>query len=108
METRNRLRYSVACPVMFASDRTIAEGLLINLSPPGCAMQTAYPAKHGEYLKLRILLPGLSAGIAIEVAKVQWRRHGQVGVEFLRVRENERQRLQRFLARSFLNAALGA
>ena len=95
METRNRLRYAISCPIIFAADKTIAEGTLINLSPPGCAVQTAYPAKHGEYLKLRILLPGLSAGIAIEVAKVRWRRHGQVGVEFLRVRDDEQQRLRR-------------
>jgi hypothetical protein len=106
METRSRLRQSVAFPVIFASDTTINEGIIVNLAPNGCAIQTWYAARRGEYLKLRLLLPDQSLALAVDVAKVRWRRYGVLGVEFLRIRREEQYRLRQFLARSLLRTSL--
>lgn len=39
METRHRLRLPLRCPVIFASDEFVGEGMVMNLGVPGCAVE---------------------------------------------------------------------
>ena len=105
MDLRSSTRATVTYPVRLSSDSMTGEGTVINLSLPGCAIETNLPVQPGEYLELLVMAPDQARPLAVELAKVRWATQQKVGIEFIRVRRDDQSRIQR-LIRPLLNESV--
>ena len=94
MDLRSSTRAAVTFPVRLMSDSKIGEGTVINLSVPGCAIETDLAVEPGDYLELRVMAPDQARPLAVELAKVRWTSCHKVGIEFIRVRRDHQSRIQ--------------
>jgi len=99
MELRSSMRVAVTYPVRLLSDSMIGQGTVINLSAPGCAVQTDLPVKPGDYLELQVMAPDQARPLTVGLAKVRWAAHQKAGIEFIRVRRDDQSRIQRLIGR---------
>ncbi|WP_447974448.1 PilZ domain-containing protein [Nitrospira sp. Kam-Ns4a] len=108
MDRRETPRTAVELTVLFATPEGRGIGLktgkLFNLSVSGCAMSSATPLGLGTDLALFIKLPNEVNTIKVDHAAVRWVREGDTGLafglEFVRHRHEERQRLLDLVARA--------
>ena len=73
-------------------------GILLDLSPRGCRIESPLLMLPGLSLELRIAVPGLEWALMIDGADVQWADEDRAGLGFVRIRETERQRLHEVVA----------
>ena len=97
MQARYSQRVSVECGVVFAGDHAVGEGRMLDLSLPGCLLQSAIPLVAGEYVQLRLFLPDLETPLHIPLAAVRWVDGSRVGLEFIRTSSEEQRRLEQFV-----------
>jgi hypothetical protein len=95
MNLRSRLRTPIRLPVQFLGDRGAGRGELLNLSSPGCAIESDTLLQQGAYVALEILLQEEIEPVSISLAKVRWVRQGRLGIEFLRYADGAREQLER-------------
>ncbi|MGH7231521.1 MAG: PilZ domain-containing protein, partial [Nitrospiraceae bacterium] len=69
----------------------------VNLSAPSCAIKTAKALREGDYLELRMLIPDQATPLAIDLAKVRWEHNGHFGLQFIRMRPDDQDRLATLL-----------
>jgi hypothetical protein len=93
MQPRCRTRVPVRYPASIQSDTEIGEGVLFDLSPAGCRMRSDIALNAGTYLALRIAVEQEPTPVAVEVSVVRWCKDGHFGVEFLRYRQGDRERV---------------
>ncbi len=84
-------RIPVCYPVMFQTDWYMDEGEILNLSLPGCAIESSRCLIPNEYVRLHVVLPGHA--VRVEVAKVRWADRNRFGLEFLKFDEADQHRL---------------
>ena len=99
MESRYSARIPVECSVVFAGEAVIGEGRVIDISLPGCLMESPESPKPGDYVQLKLFLPDQQPAIRVPLAVVRWAEGLRVGVEFIRSSEDDQQRLTRFVRR---------
>jgi PilZ domain. len=97
MELRSSRRVAVTFPVRLSSDSMIGQGTVINLSVPGCAIQTDLPVQPGDYLELHVMTPDQARPLIVTLAKVRWATLQKAGIEFIRVRRDDQGRIQRLI-----------
>jgi hypothetical protein len=83
--------------VIFASDEIVGEGTVVDLGVPGCAVEAHTAPLPGEYVRLHVLMPDEHGPLQVLLAKVRWQHQTRFGVEFLKVRDEQRVRLGRLL-----------
>jgi hypothetical protein len=93
MHTRCRARVPVGYSALIQSDSAAAGGVLLDLSPTGCMVQSDIELNEGAYLSLQIAVAQEPTPLAVEVSVVRWIKNGQFGVEFLRYRQGHRERV---------------
>lgn len=93
MELRARPRIQVGYPASIICDGSTGEGILLDLSPAGCMMQSDVPLNPGSYVSLHITLAHEPTPLAVEVSVVRWTKGGHCGVEFLRFNQGDRERV---------------
>jgi hypothetical protein len=76
---------------------TRAQGQTINVSGDGCSVETDVAFLPDTMVHVQILLPHGQRPVDVASAVVRASREGTVGVHFIRMDEESRQRLQRFL-----------
>ena len=91
-----RMRVEFRVTLSFTSGRTAGEGKLLNVSEGGCAIESAKSLKTGDYVSLLIHPHDQGQPIAIESAAVRWVRGRDFGVEFVKIRPGELERLTQF------------
>jgi hypothetical protein len=79
--------------VTLAVNGLIGQGQLVNLSVPGCLIETTMPLAAGYFMQLRI--PVGKHHIRVELAAVRWVNETTAGVEFIRMSEEDQARLCR-------------
>ena len=84
-------RVPVSCPVMFQTDWYLDEGEVVDLSLPGCAIESSRCLIPDEYVRLHVLLP--HHAVRVEVAKVRWAKRNRFGLKFLKMPEADKDRL---------------
>jgi len=84
-------------PVVFSGDDAVGKGLVMRLSTAGGIIKTQQAVNLGDYLELRVKLPDQSPPLAISLAKVRWIEGESAGLEFILVREEDQNRLRRFI-----------
>lgn len=90
-------RYPLHYPIMFGGAPFIGEGILTNLSFRGCSVLCDREVLCGRDVRVSILLPDQVQALTIECGTIKWVDGHQFGVEFLRLPDETRQRLNRRL-----------
>ena len=98
MDKREFARVAVELAVSFSGSEVSGGGLVSGLSTRGCTIVTDEMIQRGTTVALHIQLPDQYAPLKIDLGEVRWADGRESGVEFLRLRLEEKQRLQRFLA----------
>ncbi len=98
MEFRQSSRIQVQCPCTFSGTQISGEGILFNLSIPGCAVEANTPVTVGTFFELHLLLPVHFFPMAVDQAVVVWTAEGKFGMKFIRVRDEEGARLSRIVS----------
>ncbi len=98
MEKREFARFSIELPVSFSGNRIAGGGMISGLSLRGCTLVSDELIQAGTTLALRIELPGQYAPLKVELAEVRWAKGRDCGLEFSRLRLEEKERLQRFMS----------
>jgi len=93
MQPRCRMRVPVVYPANIQSDTRAGEGVLLDLSPAGCRMRSNVALNAGTYLTLRIAVAQEPTPVTVEVSVVRWCKDGNLGVEFLRYSQGDRERV---------------
>lgn len=97
MKVRQSARVQVQCPCSFSGEDVAGEGIVINLSRPGCAVESATPMRIGSRIELHLLLPIHFFPVAVDHAEVVWSSATKFGVKFVRIRPEDEARLQRLI-----------
>jgi hypothetical protein len=99
MEARKHARFAVQLPVSFNGDLISGEGegTILNLSADGCAITSATVAATAAYLQLTMQLREREEPVQVDLAAVRWSAAARFGVEFIKVRPEEVERLKRFV-----------
>lgn len=90
-------RYRLHYPIIFGGAPFVGEGLLTNLSFRGCSVLCDREVRCGSEVRVSILLPDQAQALTIECGTIKWVEGHQFGVEFLRLPDETRQRLNRRL-----------
>ena len=98
MKPRYKERISLKSPVMFSIGSLIGQGRVLDLTAPGCLIESSVVVTKGQYLHLKMLLPGLRSPLSVKLGAVRWAKGTQFGVEFIKMDESERRMLDRFMA----------
>jgi hypothetical protein len=98
MERREFARVAVELPVSLSGDGVAGGGLISGLSIRGCTVVSDELILPATTLAMHIQLPGQYAPLKVDLAEVRWAQGRECGLEFLRLRLEEKQRLQQFLS----------
>ena len=71
MKPRYRERVPAKCPVVITIGLHANEGRILDLTEPGCLLESAASIKKGDYVRLKMLLPGCSSPCCVALAAVR-------------------------------------
>ena len=99
IECREHPRIPVDLRVLFSmtDQAEIRHGTMFDISAGGCAVTSAVSMSPGTGVMLLIHATDLAVPITVHSATVRWVKHGEFGVEFVRLTDLDQNRLQRFL-----------
>ena len=97
MEGRKHSRFAVQLPVSFSGDRLSDGGTILNLSTEGCAIMSETVASAAVYLELTMQLRERDEPVQVDLAAVRWSSATRFGVEFIKIRPAEVERLKKFV-----------
>jgi PilZ domain len=96
-DRREYERLAMNFPISFVGKNLEGTGIVSDISINGCAFVTQVHLTEKSIVRLALRISDELQPVDIEVAVVRHVRQGHVGIEFLRVQEAERQRLQLFI-----------
>lgn len=82
-----------------ASPKLEGTGIMLNLSAGGCRIEGLLTPEPGLSLELRIYVPDIEWPLMIEGSGVQWVNGHTSGLDFVRLRDSERERLRQVIER---------
>ena len=97
MEGRKHTRFAVQLPVSFSGDQLSDEGTILNLSAEGCAITSDTVVGAAVYLQLTMQLREREEPVQVDLAAVRWSSATRFGVEFIKIRPEEGERLKKFV-----------
>jgi hypothetical protein len=95
VQRRRMRRHAIFLPVEV--DGKKVKGLINDLSLGGCRINSDLAVRQGQYLPLRLHLPGQGSPLVIERAAVRWVREKDFGLQFMFIPSSERARLGELL-----------
>lgn len=98
MTRRYSERIAVQCRVIFTMGSMVGEGQVLDLTNPGCLIESTADVKKGQSLHLKIFLRGLPTPLTIALAVVRWAHGSRFGVEFIKMTEQEAAQLTYFVS----------
>ena len=97
MEGRKHTRFAVQLPVSFREDQLSHGGTILNLSAEGCAITSEAVVGVAVYLQLTMQLRAREEPVQVDLAAVRWSSVTRFGVEFIKIRPEEGERLKKFV-----------
>lgn len=97
MEGRKHIRFAVQLPVSISGDQLSGKGTILNVSSEGCAITSEAVTGIGVYMQLAMQLREREVPVQIDLAAVRWVSAKRFGVEFIKIRPEERERLTAFV-----------
>lgn len=98
-QRRSSSRLPVNCAIALERATFNEAGRLMNVSVPGCGVESPMSVSVGDYLGLRLFLFDEEAAIYVPRAIVRWKHQIRFGLQFLVWEEADRQRLTEFVAK---------
>jgi hypothetical protein len=98
VKPRYKERVAITSPVIFTIGDRQGEGQMLDLTKPGCLIESPVSVKKGDYVQLKLFLPGLTAPCAVTLAAVRWSNGSQFGVEFIKMPEHDRHVFNQFIS----------
>lgn len=92
-----RIGVTFSLTIAFLGGEREGNGILMNLSHAGCAIQSSNRVEEGGCMLLHIHPPDGEPPIMIETAEVKWINGQDFGVEFLTVAPEEEERVLELL-----------
>jgi hypothetical protein len=92
MKPRYYPRAVVNASAIFTGSGFTGEGQVLDLTVPGCLIQSRFSAKKGESLTLRLAFPKIGITFLVARAVVRWVEGSRFGVEFVEMDQKERVR----------------
>jgi len=99
IQDRYSTRVLIEGSAIFASAAMVGEGRVIDLSLPGCLLESPNSIKVGDYVRLKLLFPDDQPAVSVPLAAVRWAKDGRLGLEFIRSSEEDQVRLQQVVQR---------
>lgn len=93
MKNRKYDRVRVEYSASFSGPSYRAPGIVVNLSMIGCRARVAFLINPDEHLGLLIHMPGDEQPLYVARAEVRWLEGQEVGMEFIHMELEDRQRL---------------
>lgn len=81
----------------FSGDQLSHGGTILNVSAEGCAIMSETVASVAVYLQLTMQLREREEPVQVELAAVRWSSATRFGVEFIKFRPEEWERLKKFV-----------
>lgn len=106
MKPRYHKRIHIKTPVIFAIGSRAEEGHALDLTVPGCLIESPVSVKKGDYLQLKLYFPDLTSPFVVALAAVRWTDGSQFGVEFIRMENKEQRQLNHLMVRLLSNRAV--
>ena len=97
MEGRKHTRFAVQLPVSFRGDQLSHGGTILNVSAEGCSITSETVAGVAAYLQLTMQLREREEPVEVDLAAVRWSSPTRFGVEFIKIRLEEEERLKTFV-----------
>lgn len=79
------------------------EGRVVDLSMAGCSLETDAEIPEGEVLQVKLDAVSEERGIVVDRAVVRSVQPGRLGLQFIRVQEDEEGRLRQYLYEVFVS-----
>jgi PilZ domain len=97
MEPRYKKRIPLMASVSFCNGELSGQGCVLDLTAPGCLIESSQEVVKGQYFQLQISLPDQNA-LSVKLAAVRWSKGRRFGVEFIKMDEPEQQMLEALVA----------
>ena len=97
MESRKSPRFAVQLPLRFSETERAVEGTILNISREGCMVTVKQIATPPDYVQLDMQLWEGQKPVHIELAAVRWSSDPRVGLEFIKVTPEQKDRLSSFM-----------
>lgn len=92
MTPRYYPRAVVQASAVFSVGGRLGDGLVLDLTVPGCLLESPCPPHRGDALTLRVSLPQGGPTFRVALGVVRWVQGRRFGVEFLEMAPPERLR----------------
>ena len=96
MNPRYSERKDTSAKVTLSVGPRVGEGQVLDLTVPGCLLQTAMPLEQGQDVQLLVYLNELRP-MRINLGVVRWVSGKTAGIEFIRMSAGDQERLRAFL-----------
>jgi PilZ domain-containing protein len=96
-DRREYERLAANFPMTFTSGAASGSGSVVDISMAGCTFHTDARVAEGSILRTALQVANDIPPINVEAAVIRSVKAGRTGVEFLRIENSERERLQRFI-----------
>ena len=106
MKARYSKRIVAESTVTITVGSLVSEGRILDLTEPGCLIESPVSLKKGDCLQLKLFLPGLRSPFSVALAAVRWTNGFKFGVEFIKMDEKDQRQLKQVMARHLSNGAV--
>jgi hypothetical protein len=96
VKTRYSERKKATCKVSLSCGARVGEGHLIDLTVPGCRLETTLALELGQCVQLRVQLER-QRPMRIDLGIVRWVKGTIAAIEFIRMTQDDQIRLRRYL-----------
>ena len=93
MTPRYSDRKKATCKVTLSCGARVGEGQVLDLTVPGCLLETALVLERRQPVQLRVYLDK-HRPMRIDLGIVRWAQDGKAGIEFIRMAGDDQIRLQ--------------
>ncbi len=93
MKTRYSDRKKTTCKATLSCGARVGEGQILDLTVPGCLIETAVLLESGQPVQLRVYLDK-HRPMRIDLGIVRWAQDGKAGIEFIRMAGDDQLRLR--------------
>lgn len=97
MKPRYSQRVSVKSPAVFSIGSLLGQGQVLDLTIPGCMLESTLSVKVGDCIQLKCFLPGYQPPLCVNEGVVRWVNGNRCGVEFVKMSEKDRRQLNQFV-----------
>jgi hypothetical protein len=98
MQPRYRKRVPLKASVIFSNGELSGHGRVLDLTAPGCLVESAQSVLKGQYFQLQISLPHLGSPLSVKLAAVRWSKDRRFGLEFIKMGTPEQEILDALMA----------